>query len=388
MQDRKRVLLLGSTGSIGTNTIEVVRNMPDRFEIVGLSAGSQWKMLLEQAREFDPEAIALANPESKDQLEKKLGGLDIDVFYGEEGICHLVDTVEADVVVCGIIGWAGFPPSVEALARGRTLALANKETLVVGGELVHDLLRDSGGRILPVDSEQSAIFQASECANSWDEVDRVTITASGGAFRGRSWHELHDVTPEEALKHPNWDMGAKITIDSATMMNKALEVIETRWLFDISPDKIDVLIHPQSVIHGMIEFVDGSIIAQMGFPDMKVPIQHALTYPDRIKGIGETLNWRSVSKLDLWEPERGEFPALDLGYEVAREGGSSGAAFNAANEVAVELFLNGSIRFTDIVRLVELVMEEHHVSHDIDMEVLKNVDKWARKETYKCLDRL
>lgn len=379
----KTILVLGSTGSIGLNTLSVVDSMPERLDVVGLSAGSQWQKLNQQVADYKPSHVAVADEAAGEKLRGRLGGA-VDVFVGPEGAVKLVEEVEADVVVGAITGWAGFRPSLRALELGRTLALANKETLVVGGELIRDVLEEGDGEILPVDSEQSAIFQAMYCGES-REVERVMVTASGGPFHGMSSGERSDVTPADALEHPNWDMGPKITIDSATMMNKALEVIETHWLFDVPSDRIDVLIHPQSIIHSMVEFVDGSIMAQMGAPDMRLPIQYALTWPERTACCADTIDWKTVGELTLEHPGAEERKALDLGYDVVREGGTSGAVFNAANEVAVDAFLEEAIAFTEIVCLVQNVMNKHTIIQHPDLEQLIEADRWARKEAKQCL---
>ena len=381
----RTVLVLGSTGSIGTSTLSVIENMPERLRVAGLSACSRWETLARQAAAFDVPAVAVADDAHADALRKTVGE-GVTVYAGADGVVEMVEEVEADVVVGGITGWAGFRPALRALELGRTLALANKETLVVGGELVRELTEAGNGEILPVDSEQSAIFQALCCGRA-DEVERVIVTASGGPFHGMSRAERQKVTPADALRHPNWDMGKKITIDSATMMNKALEVIETRWLFDLPAEKIDVLIHPQSIIHSMVEFLDGSVMAQMGAPDMRLPIQHALTWPRRLHCCADRVDFGQVGSLTLEEPGPEEMPALDLGYEVCRTGGTSGAVLNAANEVAVEAFLQEKIGFTRIVPLVREVMNNHELTHHPDVEQLEAADTWAREEAHRCLAR-
>ncbi len=381
----KKILILGSTGSIGTNTLSVVDSMPDELEVVGLSAGGSWEQLVGQVERYEATHVALADEASAGKLSGELDD-DIHVFSGEDGAVRLVEETEADVVVGAITGWAGFRPCFRALELGRTLALANKETLVVGGGLVRQEMENGEGEILPVDSEQNAIFQALCCGES-SEVRRAIVTASGGPFHGMSSADRESVTPADALDHPNWDMGPKITIDSATMMNKALEVIETRWLFDLPANRIDVLIHPQSIIHSMVEFVDGSIIAQMGAPDMRLPIQNALTWPERTPCCADAIDLGTVGDLTLERPGPEEKRALDLGYEVARIGGSLGAVFNAANEVAVDAFLGETIAFTDIVPLVENVMDKHDIIKDPDINQLIDADCWARKEANQCLAR-
>ena len=383
----RKVVVLGSTGSVGTSTLDVVRSMPERLKVVGLSAGRQWRKLARQIQEFAPRAAALAVAEERAQFEQAVCGLDVELLFGLEGVCDLAALDGADVVMSAIMGWAGFAPAVRALERGRVLALANKEALVVGGEILREVAQRSGGAILPVDSEQSAVLQAMRSGRR-EEVARVVITASGGPFRGMPRDKLQAVTPEQALQHPTWQMGKKITIDSATMMNKALEIVETRWLFDVDPDRIQTVIHPQSIVHSLVEFVDGSVVAQLGVPDMKLPIQFALTYPDRVPGPVERLDLARIGRLELMEADPEEFPALALGYEVARKGGTSGAVLNAANEVAVESFLQGRIKFTDVVPLVAAVLRRHQVREHPDTADLERADRWARQEALRCSAQL
>ncbi|MFP4027588.1 MAG: 1-deoxy-D-xylulose-5-phosphate reductoisomerase [Candidatus Brocadiia bacterium] len=383
----RKVIVLGSTGSIGNSTLDVVRGLSGRIEVVGLSACSRWKELAEQVREFNPFSAAIADLQHKSDFSEAVGEENVELYFGPDGICKMLENVEADIIVGAITGWAGFGPSVRTLELGLTLALANKETLVVGGPLVNRLARQNATSILPVDSEQSAIFQAM-ASGKRAEVRRVILTGSGGPFRGRDKNQLRDVTPTEALNHPTWDMGRKITIDSATMMNKALEVIETRWLFDLEVDQIDVLVHPQSIIHSLVEFVDGSVLAQLGVPDMKLPIQYALTYPDRIPGPVERLDLTKVGNLDLEEPDYETFPALEIGYRVARRGGTSGAVLNAANEVAVEQFLREQIAFTDITGVARKVLDEHDLVQKPDLADLEAADRWAREEARRCCAQL
>ncbi len=385
--NRKTVLVLGSTGSIGDGTLDVIRELSSDFRVVGLSAGRDREKLLAQVREFRPAAAALADSCGITDIRACARALDCELYFGENGLCRLVENIDADIVVGAITGWAGFRPCLKALEKGCRLALANKETLVVGGELVRHTAQRFGSSIFPVDSEESAIYQAMKCG-SRGEVRQVFLTASGGPFHGRPPESLCDVTPEEALRHPTWKMGRKITIDSATLMNKALEIVETRWLFDIEAERIKVLIHPQSLVHSMVEFEDGSILAQLGAADMRVPIQYALSYPRRVEGPGQRLDFQELKCLELREASPDEFPALELGYRVAGEGGTAGAVMNAANEVAVEAFLNGRIGFTDIVRLVDIVMTEHKASSADSFEELRLADMEAREETEKWLTRL
>ena len=386
-QTKRRIVLLGSTGSIGESTLAVVQGLPDRLEVVGLGAGSNWEQLARQAREFRPAAVALADVGYGHELEEALGDMDVRLLFGEDGMCELAAWPDADVVVSAIAGWAGFPAAAAALRQGHVLGLANKEALVVGGHILMELARCGEGVILPVDSEHSAIMQAMRSGRDC-EVARVIITASGGAFRGVPKDELASATPEQALNHPTWRMGKKVTIDSATLMNKALEIIETRWLFGLDPGCIDVLIHPQSIIHSLVEFVDGSMIAQLSVPDMKLPIQFALTYPERVPGPVGRLELAQVGKLELTEPDAEEWPALRLGYDVARRGGTTGAVLNAADEVAVDLFLNRAIRFTDIVPLVGKVLQRHESTDTPTVQELERADRWAREEAHLCSQTL
>ncbi|MCK4284444.1 MAG: 1-deoxy-D-xylulose-5-phosphate reductoisomerase [Candidatus Brocadiae bacterium] len=381
---RKNVVVLGSTGSVGMQTLDVLRSMPDSFRVVGLSGYSRWEALARQVEEFRPEAVVVGDEEVAAKLADALGGGDVELLCGADGLRRLASWEGADVVVSAVSGAAGLPAAVAALRSGKTLALANKEAVVMCGPLLVELAGRSGGAIIPVDSEHSAVFQLLRSVEP-EEVRRVILTASGGPFYGRSRDEMATVTPEEALHHPIWRMGRKITIDSATLMNKALEVIEARWLFSLSPDMIDVVIHPQSIIHCMIELVDGAVLAHMGVPDMHLPIQYALNYPARLPGAAARLDLTGVSRLEFDEPDLEAFPALSLGYRVAREGGTSGAVLNAANETAVDAFLKGRIRFVDIVTVVEMVLDRHEVATDVTFEAAMAADQWARKEANRCL---
>ncbi len=383
----KNVVVLGSTGSVGVQTLQVVRSMPDRFRVVGLSAHSRWQSLARQVREFAPEAVALSGGGGIRPLAEALDGLDVELLSGPEGLRRLASWRSADVVVSAVSGGAGLPAAVAALRSGKTLAIANKEAIVMGGPLLTGLAAENGAAIVPVDSEHSAVFQLLQGVGR-DEVERIVLTASGGPFYGRRREELVAVTPEDALQHPIWQMGAKITIDSATLMNKALEVIEARWLFGLEPDRIAVMIHPQSVVHCMVELVDGSVLAYMAMPDMRLPIQYALNYPARRPGCAARLDLAQVGRLDFHEPDFEAFPALALGYRVARTGGTSGAVLSAANEAAVQAFMGRRMRFTDIPRLVEMVLDRHEVPADLTLEAVADADRWARLEAERCLELL
>jgi 1-deoxy-D-xylulose-5-phosphate reductoisomerase len=377
---RQNIVVLGSTGSVGRSALSVIEHDGGaRLRARGLSAHSRWEGLLDQARQFRPRFITLTDPAAAARVDGQLRGTGTEVLSGLDGVVRMVQDPETDRVLTAIVGAAGLRGTWAALEAGKTVALANKETLVVAGPLVTELARCRGGALLPVDSEHSAIFQALR-AGSPGEVRRVILTSSGGPFRGRSARDLARVTPEEALRHPTWQMGPKISVDSATLMNKALEVIEARWLFGLEPDQIEVVVHPESVIHSMVEFVDGSVVAQLSPPDMRLPIQYALTYPGRFPGPCPKLDLGRALSLHFEPPDRETFPALDLGFEVMRRGGTAGAALNAANEAAVTRFLEGSIGFLDIARACRAVLDHHSFDHRPTLDALWKVDAWARQE--------
>ncbi|HVK12153.1 MAG TPA: 1-deoxy-D-xylulose-5-phosphate reductoisomerase [Gemmataceae bacterium] len=376
---RRKVVVLGSTGSIGTNTLDVVGRLPELFEVVGLSARSRAADLAAQAERFRPQWVALTGESG----EKPTLPAGTEFLTDAEAVARRVQAADVDVVVSAVVGAAGLLGTWAALEAGKTVALANKETLVLAGGPVMDLVRARGGRLLPVDSEHSAIFQA--IADRPAGVERVVLTGSGGPFRGRTRDQLRAVTVEEALNHPTWRMGPKITVDSATLMNKALEVIEARWLFALAPDRIDVVIHPESMVHSFVEFVDGSVLAQISPPDMRLPIQYALTYPERLPCPARRVNWRELSSFRFEAPDRETFPALDLGYEVARRGGTAGAVLNAANEVAVEAFLARQIPFLDIPRASRAVLDAHAFDPRPTLDGLLAADRWARQEVRRWI---
>jgi len=385
---RKRIVILGSTGSVGTSALEVIRAMPERFEVVALSACSRWRALAGQIREFSPRVAALVDTGYRQGLEEAVGRTRTELLWGEEGVCEVARWPEADLVLSAITGGAGLPAALGALEAGHSLALANKEALVMGGGLLKQLASENGAEVIPVDSEHSAIWQAMR-SGSPTEVARVIITASGGPFYGMSEEELREVTPDQALAHPTWHMGKKVTIDSATMMNKALEIIEARWLFELSADKIKVLIHPQSIVHSMVEFVDGSVVAQLAVPDMKLPIQYAFTFPEHVAGPVSRLDLAQVARLDFAEASPEKFPSLELGYRVVQTGGTSGAVLNAANEAAVAAFLKGRMKFTDIVSHVKRVLDrcEDDTVQAPALEDIVCADRRAREEAEACLAR-
>jgi 1-deoxy-D-xylulose-5-phosphate reductoisomerase len=375
--------VLGSTGSIGTATLEVMSHLPDRLSGIGLSAHRNTEVLLAQIARHRPRWVVLTDADSRRAIDgNSLAGTEL--LIGEEGIRHMVTDADTDIVVSAIVGAAGLAGTWAALEAGKTVALANKETLVVAGPLVMALARERGAKLLPVDSEHSAVFQALAGSRPC-EVRRIVLTASGGPFRGRCRAELQDVTAADALRHPTWRMGPKITIDSATLMNKALEVIEARWLFDLAPEQIEVIVHPESIVHSFVEFVDGSILAQLSPPDMRLPIQYALTYPERLDGPAKRLDWRELAGLHFEPPDHETFPALQLGYEVARRGGTCGAVLNAANEAAVGRFLAGELPFLDIPRVCRAVLNHHDFSVTPTLEELGEADQWARNEVNRWI---
>jgi 1-deoxy-D-xylulose-5-phosphate reductoisomerase len=389
----KRIAILGSTGSIGKNALRVIDSLNSscvlrdascekektRYEIVALSAHSNVELLAEQVRRYRPRFVAITNADFVEQFRGLVGDLDVEILAGPDGLAEIAQLEEVDIVLTAVVGAAGLPAVLSAAKAGKTLAIANKEPLVMAGELLTRTVKTSGGLILPVDSEHSAIFQAMQ-AGKHDEVSKIILTSSGGPFRKMSRETIENVTLEQALSHPVWDMGPKITVDSATMMNKAFEIIEARWLFDMPVEQIEVLVHPESVVHSLVEFVDGSVIAQLAVPDMCLPIQYALTYPERVAGIAESLRLDQIGKLTFERPNLETFRALSLGYKVAKAGGTTAAVFNAANETAVQEFLAGRIRFVNIIELVEHCLNKHNVRTGVGLEELLEADAWARRE--------
>jgi 1-deoxy-D-xylulose-5-phosphate reductoisomerase len=375
----RRVALLGSTGSIGTSTLDVAGHLPERVKIVGLAANSKWEQLADQCRFFKPRLAVICDPTVFKRADRAFFPKETELLCGADGVRRLVTDAGVDTVVSAVVGAAGLAGTWAALDAGKTVALANKETLVVGGPLVTELAAKRGAKLLPVDSEHSAIAQALTGHTAAD-VARVVLTASGGPFRGKRTAELEAVTPEQALRHPTWQMGPKITIDSATLMNKALEVIEARWLFGLSAEQIDVIVHPESIVHSFVEFADGSVLAQLSPPDMRLPIQLALVYPERVTGPAKRLDWRNLSALHFEQADRETFVALELGFEVARKGGTCGAVLNAANEGAVGRFLAHDLAFLDIARCCRAVLDSHDYEPRPTLERLEALDRWARQE--------
>lgn len=375
----KSIVILGSTGSIGTSTLDIVARFPDEFCVVGLTAGSNDEMLEQQIRQFKPRMVALSNESAAARLRTRCKGLSVQVLSGQAGLVAVASLSDAELVVSAIVGGAGLLPTLSAIRSKKHIALANKEPMVMAGKLMQEEARRHGVRIFPVDSEHSAIFQSLE-GHRIKDVRRLILTASGGALWTLTKEQLQDVTPERALQHPNWKMGAKITIDSATLMNKGLEVVEARWLFDIPESRIDVMIHRESIIHSLVEYEDRSMIAQLGLPDMRTPISYAMRYPNRLPLDLPSLDLTEVGKLTFCKPDHERFPCLGLGYESLRIGGTMPAAMNAANEVAVDAFLQGGIRFNDISDIIRSTMEAH-CSQDVDsIDVTLEADRWARSK--------
>ena len=355
-ENLKKIAILGSTGSIGTQALEVIAEHADKFEVEVLTSNNNADLLIEQALKFKPNAVVIVNEEHYKKVEEILWEHDIKVFAGSEALAQVVEMKSIDIVLTALVGYAGLKPTINAINAKKTIALANKETLVVAGELITKLARENGVHIYPVDSEHSAIFQCltGELLNP---IEKIYLTASGGPFRGKKREDLLNITKEQALKHPNWEMGAKITIDSATLMNKGLEVIEAKWLFNLKPEQIDVIVHPQSIIHSLVQFEDGSMKAQMGLPDMKHPIQYALSYPHRYPSKSPRFNFMDYPNLTFEQPDKDTFKNLALAYEAMDKGGNLACILNAANEVAVEAFLNDKINFLDIAEINQKCME-------------------------------
>lgn len=373
----KKIAILGSTGSIGTQTLDVVRENGD-IEVVSLAAGSNTELLEKQVREFHPKVVCVYQKERAADLKERLKDKTVKIVTGMDGLIEAACIPEVEIVVTAVVGMIGIRPTIAAIEAGKDIALANKETLVTAGHLIIPLAREKSIRILPVDSEHSAIFQSLQ-GNAGNKIQKILLTASGGPFRGKKQEDLLNVKVEDALKHPNWSMGRKITIDSSTMINKGLEVIEAKWLFDVSVDEIQVVVQPQSVIHSMVEYEDGSVIAQLGTPDMKLPIQYALYYPERRYLPGDRLDFWSLSHLDFEKPDLDTFYGLALAYEAGREGGSMPTVLNAANELAVSMFLDGQITYLEIVEIIEDCMKAHKKIENPSLEQILMTEQ----ETYE-----
>lgn len=378
---RKRIAILGSTGSIGTSGLNVARAFPDRLEVISLAAHTRWEELARQCQEFRPKFAVVTGCDERQVLRNKFPA-ETRLLFGSECLKEIASSDDVDLVLAAIVGAAGLSSTWEAVRAGKQVAVANKETFVVAGPSINRLAAQTGARIIPVDSEHSAVFQALH-AGRREDVARIVLTASGGPFRKWSRERIERATVADALAHPTWTMGRKITIDSATMMNKALEIIEARWLFDFPAEQIDVVVHPQSVIHSLVEFVDGSVVAQMSPPDMRLPIQYAIFYPERTKAVSPRMDFTRTMQLDFEPPDPERFPALDLGFEVARRGGTAGAVLNAANEVAVERFLAGEIPFAAIPQLCREVLNSHTYDPTPELQDALRLDAWARQEAYR-----
>jgi 1-deoxy-D-xylulose-5-phosphate reductoisomerase len=375
----KTIALLGSTGSIGVSTLALVREFPERFRVHGMVAGQNLMLLAKQIKEFSPNCVAIRNEQDVPRLRRLVGNHKVEILWGESGASAVASLAEVDVVLAAIVGGAGLMPCLQGVLAGKEIALANKEALVMAGELFVDAAKQRGVRLLPVDSEHSAVFQCLQ-GNHRAEVDKIILTASGGPFLRTPLSRLDKVSVAQALKHPNWKMGQKITIDSATMMNKGLEVIEARWEFDMQPDRIDVVIHPESVVHSMVRYQDGSIIAQLGIADMRIPIAYALAFPHRLEGSWPPLDLKRHGQLNFMPLEKRRFPALSLAYAALREGGTMPTVLNAANEVAVAAFLDRRIGFREIHRIITRTMHKHSNRRATEVGEILEVDRWAREK--------
>ena len=384
----KNIIILGSTGSIGVSALKVIKQHPEKYRVVALSAARNIGLLLRQIKEFKPVAVSVLDESLAERLKTKLGkGPAPDIFFGKNGYKQIATMEGTDTVISAMTGAAGLIPTFEAIQSGKNIALANKETMVMAGGLVMDEAKKRGVSILPVDSEHSAILQSLQ-GHPREDLKRIILTASGGPFRNLSLDEMRKMTAAQALNHPNWDMGPKITIDSATLMNKGLEVIEAKWLFDLPIEKIGVLVHPQSIIHSMAEYIDGSIIAQLGVPDMTIPISYALSYPNHLRNHLSALDLLTAGDLQFQEPDMSRFRCLALALEAAKTGGTMPAVLNGSNEIAVDAFLKGQIGFLDIPALIEKTMRTHNVSSVDNIAAVVEADGWARRETREHLENL
>lgn len=384
MSEKKHVAILGSTGSIGTQTLEVIRSHRDNFEVEVLTAQNNADLLIQQAIEFLPNCVVIANESLYQKVKEALSPMDVKVYAGEKALAQVVEMDTIDVVLTALVGYSGMVPTINAIQSGKQIALANKETLVVAGELVTSLARDKGVNIYPVDSEHSAIFQCL-VGEFHNPIEKLILTASGGPFRGKDKSFLEAVTKEQALKHPNWDMGAKITIDSASLMNKGLEVIEAKWLFAVEKDQIEVVVHPQSIVHSLVQFEDGSIKAQLGLPDMRIPIQFALTYPERLKADFPRFDFTQYPNLTFEQPDLKTFKNLQLAYTSLDKGGNAPCILNAANEIAVAAFLKDEVGFLEMSDLIEETLDKATFIANPSLEDYKNTDKESRRITQELI---
>lgn len=384
----KKITVLGSTGSIGVNALDVIGKNPRQFRVVALAAGSNIKLLQKQIERFRPKIVAIANEENVNELHDSLPQkIKTEIVAGKSGLKEVASFADSDIVISAIAGAAGLIPTLAAIDAKKDIALANKETMVMAGDIVTKKARKNGVKILPVDSEHSAIFQCLQ-GQKHENISKIILTASGGPFFNYKTNDLKKVTLDQALKHPNWKMGKKITIDSASMMNKGLEVIEARWLFDLDIDKIKILVHPQSIVHSMVEFVDGCVLAQLGIPDMRTPIAYALTYPVRIKNDLPLLDLVAARNLEFYKPDLKKFPCLELAYEAGICGGTMPAVLNAANEIAVEAFLSRKIKFVDLPGIIDKVLSMHQCVKKPSLNGILQADEWARLQTKELLERI
>ena len=378
-KDKKNIAVLGSTGSIGTQTLDIIERYPSLFKASVLTANHNWQLLATQALKFKPDAVVIADDSHYTSLKQALSSTEIKIFSGSDAIAEIVKAKQIDLVITAMVGYSGLIPTINAIKAKKVIGLANKETLVVAGEIIMRMLKEYDTHILPVDSEHSAIFQCLQGENRRD-LKKILLTASGGPFRNYSKEQLKNVTVEQALSHPNWNMGSKVTIDSASMMNKGFEMIEAKWLFDCPPSQIEILVHPQSIVHSMVEFCDGSVKAQLGVPDMRLPIQYALSYPDRLPCSQYELDWTKTSNLTFELPDFDKFPLLKLAFYAVEKGGNMPCILNAANEVAVKAFLDRKIHFTDMYELVEYVMEKVNFLPASDINILVETNKIAHNK--------
>ncbi|HEV8243706.1 MAG TPA: 1-deoxy-D-xylulose-5-phosphate reductoisomerase [Nitrospirales bacterium] len=383
----KKIVILGSTGSIGTNTLDIIAKFPDKFRAIGLTAGTNGDKLEEQVRTFSPAVVAMSDEAAAERLRARCKGLKTKILSGADGLAQTATLPDADLVISAIVGGAGLVPTLAAIRAGKCIALANKEPMVMAGKLMQDEARKHGVRIFPVDSEHSALFQSME-GHRVEDIRRLILTASGGPLWGLPKEQLHGVTVEQALKHPNWKMGDKITIDSATLMNKGLEVVEARWLFDIPASKIEVVVHRESIIHSLVEYADRSVIAQLGLPDMRTPIAYAMNYPERIPLDLPSLNLAQIGTLTFFDPDHDRFPCLRFGYEALRVGGTMPAALNAANEVAVQAFLDRKLGFLGIAETIRRTMDAHKPVEISTLEDALRADTWARTKAGEIVETL
>ncbi len=384
MSHKKEILILGSTGSIGVNTLNVIRQFPEKFKVTGLTVNTNIDELEKQIKEFNPASVVVINPAKAEELRKRIGNA-CEVLSGKEGLLEIAKNGSYDILVTALVGFSGLAPTIEGIKRKKRIALANKETLVVAGELITEMIFQYGAELIPIDSEHSAIFQCL-IGEEKEYIEKLILTASGGPFLNLDSDSLSRVTVEQALNHPNWKMGSKITIDSATMMNKGLEVIEAHWLFGLPKEKIEVVVHPQSIIHSMVQFIDGSIKAQLSLPDMKLPIQYALTFPERFKCDFVDTRLPGLKELTFFEPDPAKFECLDLAFQVMNTGGTTPCILNAANEVAVDKFLKGKIGFADIPELIKSSLNKIENHRSPDMETIFDCDRQTREYAVNLFD--